>query len=230
MGQAENAVGYAVEQICGLYGVQVTREQSRSITVQSGGRWRPMFFGQWTDELGKRRFGKADFLARPRVALRSVVSAWPGFLLNDAPHARVSVPLWIECKSREGKTNRKTKLDQAEFERWVTKNGDFYLRVQEDIRPLVAWFDAHGVEKCCDDIALATVVTPLDSTQLYLLPCKHCGFARAQHTGPAFACPLHLAQCNTNLIGKVWSPDLRKGVKHGKAAGAGSVGADSIGD
>jgi hypothetical protein len=203
MGQAENPTMYAVEQVCGLYGVQVTREQSRSITVQSGGRWRPMFFGQWTDEFGKRRFGKADFLARPRVLL----------VLAGGGEFHMSVPLWIECKSLEGKTNSKTKLDQAAFEKWVTKNGDYYMRVQQDVRPLVAWFDAHGVEKRCDDIALASVVTPLDSTQLYLLPCKYCGFARAQHTGPAFGCPLHLAQCNTKLIGKVWSPDLRKGVK-----------------
>ena len=93
MGQAENAVGYAVEQICGLYGVQVTREQSRSITVQSGGRWRPMFFGQWTDELGKRRFGKADFLARPRVTYAKGVAD-----VKPTPF-----PLWIECKSLKGK-------------------------------------------------------------------------------------------------------------------------------
>src|SRR5271154_949802 len=115
MGQAENPTMYAVEQGCGLYGVQVTREQSRTFTVESGGRWGPMFFGQWTDEFGKRRFGKADFLARPRI-LAGIDQHRDGF--------RLSVPLWIECKSLTGKTNSKTKLDQAAFEQWVTKNGD----------------------------------------------------------------------------------------------------------
>jgi hypothetical protein len=206
MGQAENPTMYAVEQVCGLYGVQVTREQSRSITVESGGRWRPMFFGQWTDEFGKRRFGKADFLARPRI------------VVDEQMGPRVmSVPLWIECKSLEGDKNRRKNLktmgDQEAFKRWVESNGDFYLHIVEDVRPLIAWFEAHGVVKNCDEVALATVVTPLDSTELYLLPCKHCGYARAQHRGKIFSCPMELAGCSSKLIGKVWSPDLRKGVK-----------------
>ena len=217
MGQAENPTMYAVEQVCGLYGVQVTREQSRTFTVESRGRWRPMFFGQWTDEFGKRRFGKADFLARPRVKIAQigdgVITAFGKVAGITAMSQHVSVPLWIECKSLTGKTNSKTKLDQAAFKAWVTKNGDAYLRVQEDVRPLIAWFDAHGVVKQCDDVALATVVTPLDSTELYLLPCKHCGYARAQHRGKIFSCPMELAGCSSKLIGKVWSPDLRKGVK-----------------
>lgn len=199
---------YAVEQVCGLYGVQVTREQSRTFTVESGGRWRPMFFGQWTDEVGKRRFGKADFLARPRI-LAGIGQHRDGF--------RLSVPLWIECKSLEGDKNRrknlKTMENQAAFKRWVESNGDFYLHIVEDVRPLIAWFEAHGVVKNCDDVALATVVTPPDSTELYLLPCKHCGYPRAQHRGKIFSCPMELAGCSSKLIGKVWSPDLRKGVK-----------------
>jgi hypothetical protein len=206
MGQAENPTMYAVEQVCGLYGVQVTREQSRSITVESGGRWRPMFFGQWTDEFGKRRFGKADFLARPRI------------VVDEQMGPRVmSVPLWIECKSLDGDKNRRKNLktmgDQEAFKRWVESNGDFYLHIVEDVRPLIAWFEAHGVVKNCDEVALATVVTPLDGTELYLLPCKHCGYARAQHRGKIFSCPMELAGCSSKLIGKVWSPDLRKGVK-----------------
>ena len=203
MGQAENPTMYAVEQVCGLYGVQVTREQSRTFTVESGGRWRPMFFGQWTDEFGKRRFGKADFLARPRIRLREPCGDfyWQ------------SVPLWIECKSLTGKTNSKTKLDQAAFKAWVTKNGDAYLRVQEDIRPLIAWFDAHGVVKNCDEVALATVVSPINAALMDQLPCKWCGFLKAQHRGAIFSCPMELAGCSSKLIGKVWSPDLRKGVK-----------------
>ena len=211
MGQAENPVMYAVEQVCGLYGVQVTREQSRAFNVETGGRWRPMFFGQWTDDLGARHFGKADFLARPRIVIDEQMG--PRML---------SVPLWIECKSLAGKTNRKTKFDQAAFEQWVTKNGDYYMRIQEDVRPLIAWFDAHGVEKSprCNDIALATVVSPIDAGLMNQLPCRHCGFSRAEHMGAIVSCPLHLAACNTKLIGKVWSPDLRKGVKARVAAGS----------
>ena len=217
MGQAENPVMYAVEQVCGLYGVQFTREQSRVFKVESGGRWRPMFFGQWTDEYGVRRFGKADFLTRPRIHL-------PPYFGVERPE-RVTVPLWIECKSGDGKTNRKTKADQFAFERWVTKNGDYYMRIQEDIRPLIAWFDEHGVEKNCDDAALETVVKPIDAALLDEIPCKWCGFVRPQHRGKILACPLELAACNPKLIGKVFSPDLRKGVKHGKAVTPGSVGA-----
>jgi hypothetical protein len=199
MAQNENAVMYAVEQVCALYGVQVTREQSRQFNVQgAAGRWRPMFFGTWTDGFGKKHNkGKADFLARPRVRMN-----WIG-------EEFISVPLWIECKSLKGKQTP----DQAAFQQWVERNGDGYLLLREDVRPLIFWFEAHGVTKQCDDAALASVVTPLDATALYLLPCKHCGFARAQHKGKILSCPLELAACNPKLIGKVWSPDLRKGVK-----------------
>src|SRR5271166_5483893 len=193
---------YAVEQVCGLYGVQVTREQSRQFNVQgAAGRWRPMFFGTWVDGFGrKRNKGKADFLARPRIVVDWF--ATPEVL-------RVSFPLWIECKSLKGKQTP----DQAAFQQWVEANGDGYLLLREDVRPLLAWFEAHGVEKNCDDVALASVVTPLDSTELYLLPCKHCGFTRAEHRGKIFSCPLELAGCSTKLLGKVWSPDLRRGAR-----------------
>lgn len=223
MARDENAVMYAVEQVCALYGVQVTREQSRQFNVQgAAGRWRPMFFGTWTDTSGKltRRSGKkitnvwnkgkADFLARPRVRFD-----------NALAQVYISVPLWIECKSLTGKQSP----EQAAFQRWVESNGDTYLLLVEDVRPLITWFDAHGVSKKCDDIAIAQVVTPMDASELYNLPCKHCGFPRDQHTKPAFGCPLHLAQCNTKLIGKVWSPDIRKGaIRNAKSAASGNSG------
>lgn len=226
MAQNENAVMYAVEQVCSLYGVQVTREQSRQFNVQgAAGRWRPMFFGTWTDFSGKltRRVGKritnvwnkgkADFLARPRIdipEIRDGIETALGKVAGITATKRcISVPLWIECKSDKGKQTP----DQAAFQRWVESNGDAYLLLREDVRPLIAWFDEHGVVKQCDDVALASVVTPMDASELYLLPCKHCGFARDQHRGTIFSCPLDLAGCNTKLIGKVWSPDLRKGRK-----------------
>jgi len=205
MAQNENAVMYAVEQVCSLYDVQVTREQSRQFNVQgAAGRWRPMFFGTWTDALGrKRNKGKADFLARPRVRMFPMGNG----VTQIIPYT--PFPLWIECKSLKGKQTP----DQAAFQQWVEANGDGYLLLREDVRPLLAWFEAHGVEKNCDDVALASVVTPLDCTELYLLPCKHCGFTRALHKGPMFCCPLELAGCSSKLIGKVWSPDLRRGAR-----------------
>jgi hypothetical protein len=223
MAQNENAVMYAVEQVCGLYGVQVTREQSRQFNVQgAAGRWRPMFFGTWTDDLGKKHNkGKADFLARPRIVLNSKV---PSCGLNDIWVGKfISVPLWIECKSLKGKQTP----DQFAFQQWVKRNGDDYLLLVEDVRPLITWFDIHGVTKNCDDVALATVVSPMDAASLYQLPCKWCGFLREQHKGKILSCPLELAGCATRLIGKVWSPDLRKGVINGKATARRSAGTDS---
>lgn len=188
---------YAVEQVCGLYGVQVTREQSRHFTVQGvAGRWRPMFFGQWTDAHGKiHRAGKADFLARPRVRVSSDV-----FL---------AVPLWIECKSKDGRLTS----DQVAFKFWVESNGDAYMMLREDVRPLVEWFELRGVTRHCDDADLAPVVAPLDATVLITLPCRWCGLDRKDHKGVAFGCPLHLRMNDTKLIGKVWSPDLKKAVR-----------------
>lgn len=215
--QDESGISYAVVQICGLYGVQYTREQSRVLNVQeAGGRWRPMFFGTWVDDKGEKHHGgKGDFLLRPRIRL----GGWPSW---------IPVPLWVECKSGDARTNRKTKFEQMAFENWVRGNGDYYLRLNDDARPLLSWFDEHGVVKGagCDDAALAAVVSPMDASQLYLLPCKHCKLPRDKHQGAMFACPMSLVGCNPKLIGKVWSPDLRKGVKaNAESDSAGSVGA-----
>jgi len=219
MAQNENAVMYAVEQVCGLYGVQVMREQSMRYNVQkANGTWRPIFIGQWTDNCGQiHRAGKADFLARPRISIApemldcrdGIVTPYGTVAGVTVTKRRVSIPLWIECKSLTGRAS----TEQLFFKKYVEANGDAYLLLREDVRPLIAWFDAHGVEKNCDEVALASVVTPLDSTELYVLPCKYCGFSRALHKGSMFCCPLELAACSTKLIGKVWSPDLRKGAR-----------------
>jgi hypothetical protein len=235
MARDENAVMYAVEQVCNLYQVQVTREQSRQFNVQgAAGRWRPMFFGSWTDATGKlvrrvgkgRRLtnvwnaGKADFLARPRIDMTQFLLAHHR-LDHDLRYR--SVPLWIECKSLTGKQTP----DQAAFQTWVESNGDEYLLLREDVRPLIEWFDKHGVSRSGNDEDLGRIVTPLEASALYDLPCKWCGFHRDQHKKPSLACPLELAACNTKLIGKVWSPDLRKGVNREKTSGTGIIGADS---
>jgi hypothetical protein len=204
MAQAENAVMYAVEQVCSLYGVQVTREQSRQFNVQgAAGRWRPMFFGTWTDttgelthRVGKRitnvwNKGKADFLARPRVGFMQHTA-----ILNYLVH--IAVPLWIECKSLDGKQTP----EQMAFQRWVERNGDAYLLLREDVRPLIAWFDEHGVTKSCSAADLRTVTNPPDASIIDSLPCRWCKKPKVEHIGVAFGC--------AGTSGKVWSPDLRR--------------------
>jgi hypothetical protein len=204
---AGNAVVYAAEQVCALYGVQVTREQSRQFNVQgTAGRWRPMFFGTWTDTsgrlthfTGKRKTptniwnaGKADLLARPRVRIQHSGC--------DGDFTMHSVPLWIECKSGAGTISEA----QVAFKSWVESNGDAYLLLHDDVRPLMDWFDAHGVEKHCDDAALKLVTDPIDAGELYALPCKWCQKLRSEHIGPAFGC--------AGTSGRVWSPDLKAAV------------------
>ena len=198
--EAGNAVVYAAEQVCGLYGVQVTREQSRMFNVQgTAGRWRPMFFGQWTDNFGKiHRAGKADLLARPRIEV--AVAELAGIPARHPMHVYRSAPLWIECKSGAGRMTS----DQIAFKNWVDSNGDYFLLLHDDVRPLITWFDAHGVERRCDSGDLRAVTDHVDSTELYLLPCKHCGALRSEHIGPALGCRLRKGQSAGG-----WRPDLK---------------------
>lgn len=193
-----NAVVYTVEQVCKLYGVQYTREQSRVINVEgTAGRWRPMFVGQWTDDFGKvHSSGKADLLARPRTVVR--ISTGPTAMTLDGEVGKiVSVPLWIECKSGDG---RMTPGQQA-FRRWVEKNGDTYLLIHDDVQPLIDWFISHGVERQSGDEETRNVIEPMDAIALVRLPCRHCKKNRAEHIGVAFGC--------AGATGKVWSPDMK---------------------
>lgn len=213
MGQAENAVMYAVEQVCGLYGVQVTREQSRVLRVRDDRRatWRPMYFGTWVDDKGvKHTGGRADFLARPRIDLTQKLLAHERIDINMRYR---SVPLWIETKAKGAKTNKKTRYDQECFRQWVESNGDYYLTLIEDMRPLLVWFEEHGVTKNASAEELAAVVSPMDASELNMLPCRWCGFEKSRHVGTMFSCPLHLCANDTRLIGKVWSPKLVKRAK-----------------
>lgn len=186
-----NSVVYAAEQVCALYGVQVTREQSRMFNVQGvAGRWRPMFIGQWTDNFGKiHRSGKADLLARPRITLPLTNS-----LLD---RLQVAVPLWIECKSGEGRM----KPDQIAFKNWVESNGETFLLLHDDVRPLIDWFVEHGVERHCEKADLDPITNPVDASLVQALPCKWCKLSRAEHIGVALGCP--------GKTRRVWSPDLR---------------------
>lgn len=200
-----NAVVYTVEQVCGLYGVQYTREQSRVINVEgTAGRWRPMFVGQWTDDFGKvHSSGKADILARPRIALPYMsdidqkLAFANGCLFPVSWHRYVAVPLWIECKSGAGKMTPA----QHAFKNWVETNGDTYLLIHDDIQPLIDWFTAHGVQRRSGEAEARNVLEPMDATALVRLPCRHCKKNRAEHIGVAFGC--------AGATGKVWSPDMK---------------------
>jgi hypothetical protein len=193
MARDENAVVYAAEQVCGLYGVQVTREQSIRINVPMPGDargWRPIFVGQWKDNFGTvHRSGRADLLARPRILISMGV--------GPVHECYQSVPLWIECKSGEGRMS----ADQIEFKNYVESNGDAFLLLHDDVRPLLAWFDEHGVEKRCTAGEMKAVVEPIDATELVRLPCKWCHLPRKEHLGAAFGCPGKSRKC--------WSPDLK---------------------
>lgn len=200
-----NAVVYTVEQVCGLYGVQYTREQSRVINVEgTAGRWRPMFVGQWTDDFGKvHSSGKADILARPRIVIRfhngspSPASCADPAGLLPAGKLLITVPLWIECKSGDGRMT----AGQEAFRYWVEKNGDAFLLIHDDVKPLIDWFDAHGVTRISGEAETRNVLEPMDATALVRLPCRHCKKNRPDHIGPAFGCP--------GTSGKCWSPDMK---------------------
>lgn len=132
---------YAVEQVCGLYRVEILRMQSRVLTVPgAAGRSRPMFFGTWKDMNGVEHFaGMADFLARPRIRFNWGVSALDPVGYNTL----YTVPLWIETKAGKGKIS----ADQEAFRHYVQQNGEFYISVKENFDELIAWFQAHGLRE-----------------------------------------------------------------------------------
>ena len=197
---ASNAVVNACEQVLDLYGVQHTREQSRVVMVEGvAGRTRPMYFGKWIDNFGNVHCsGRADLLARPRI---SVPTSMPGCF------EPMSVPLWIECKSGKGTLSP----DQRAFRAWVTENGDQYMVVHDDVRPLIAWLESHNVRKEPKRIIHAE---PMTTGALDDLPCKHCGGKKlTDHTGTIFACK---SSVKASALGKVWSPKLTTTSSKGK--------------
>lgn len=204
---ASNAVVYAAAKILDLYGVRHTREQSRVILVPgAAGRTRPMFFGKWIDDAGiTHNSGRADILARPRIGMRAIGND----LLQRAEipctvktmewfDLRVSIPLWIECKSGKGRLSP----DQIAFKNWVEANGDGYLLLHDDVSPLTEWLEIHGVKK---EPKKNIHAAPMSEQQVADLPCRHCKEEKRHHTGTIFACVGRLG----TLIGKVYSPDLK---------------------
>lgn len=145
---AANALVNATMQVCSLYGVDYFRMQSRVIQVEgTAGRWRPFYIGTWTDRFGNvHTKGMADLLTRPKITLAFQDNRQheEGNLLLPLPSLRVTVPLWIECKSGTGRLTP----DQKEFKAHVEWNGEHYLEVRDDMRPLMAWFEAHDIRPC----------------------------------------------------------------------------------
>lgn len=152
--QDENAVVYAVNQVCGLYGVNVIREQSRVFSViGKSGRERPMFIGQWTDANGQPHYaGKADLLARPKVLISRLLPAGAVVPYDNEQErqlamgvlaGRTAVPLWIETKAKGNRLS----AEQEAFRHFVTGNLEHHIVVAEDVRPLMEWFDKMGVKR-----------------------------------------------------------------------------------
>jgi hypothetical protein len=147
-----NAVVSACISAADLFRVPCYREQSRVLAVVgAGGRNRPMFMGEWVDEFGVKHYkGKADLLMTPRISLRLLMGL-EGVATIIAPNTRadlppkevtVAVPLWVECKSGEGRLEPEQKL----FREHVLKAGNYYLEVHDSADQLIDWFCSHLVE------------------------------------------------------------------------------------
>jgi hypothetical protein len=154
MGRTENAVMYAVEQVCGLYRVELLRMQSRVFTVPgAAGRSRPMFFGKWKDMKGEEHSsGMADFLARPRIHIGSLLAqmmrANPAIPANGEislglAQQAVTLLVWIETKAGKEKMT----AEQEAFRHYVQQNGEYYISVKENFDELIAWFRDHGLRE-----------------------------------------------------------------------------------
>lgn len=139
-----NSVVSAIEQTCNLYGVDTFRMQSRVVMVEgAAGRIRPMYFGKWRDRFGEiHSSGMADILARPQVPIRFLDS--DDNLNKFGADQKVTVPLWIEGKSGKGRQTPKQRLFQAHVQ-W---NGETYLLIHDDVRPLIEWFESRYIRKC----------------------------------------------------------------------------------
>lgn len=147
--KASNAVTNAILDAAALYRVPAFRMQSRVLPViGKGGRSRPMFFGSWTDDLGVlHHSGMADLLLQPRISISKIITeSIPGLLPavpNHDSHFKITVPLWVECKSGTGKLRE----DQIAFRDYVVKGGAFFLEAHDCADSVIDWFDAFGVTR-----------------------------------------------------------------------------------
>jgi hypothetical protein len=103
-----------------------------------------MFFGQWTDAGEVHRKGMADLLLTPTVNFWPCLISQYGLdfplLLRDM-HLKVTVPLWVECKSGRGKLEP----EQIAFRDHVQKSKNFYLQAHDCADVVIEWFNLFGV-------------------------------------------------------------------------------------
>lgn len=147
-----NAVVGAVIEAAALYDVPRYRMNSRVVTVAgAGGRNRPMFFGEWTDDLGKLQCkGMADVLLTPQIDLLKIFQGGvPIIPMNQRADilrnitTRICVPLWVECKSGSGELSD----EQKAFRSHVIMAGAFYLEIHDSADELLKWFEQMGVRR-----------------------------------------------------------------------------------
>jgi hypothetical protein len=107
-----------------------------------------MFFGQWNDDLGiVHRKGMADLLLTPRIAVWPALQEGnPKWLMpvETAPfdiRLRVTVPLWVECKSGSGELDP----EQIAFRDHVVKSGAYYLEAHDCADVVLEWFEFYWV-------------------------------------------------------------------------------------
>lgn len=146
---ASNAVVSAVETAAAMFGVRCYRMNSRTFkVVGASGRERPMFMGQWKDELGTvYHKGMADLLLTPRITVNpsSSLVHIPMNTPAGSPIKPVSVcvPLWVECKSGSGVLTK----EQKAFRDDVIKAEAFYIEAHDSAEEVIAWFEAMQVRR-----------------------------------------------------------------------------------
>ena len=148
---AANGLMLAAYQCAMMMHVPAFRMQSRVFTVVgAGGRQRPMFMGEWTDELGeKHTSGFSDWLMLPTIRTNLKGELHPKVptpnlnLTIVASTTGICVPLFVECKALSGRLTP----DQKAFKEYVERAGAYYLELRDSADTLMEWFRAHGVEK-----------------------------------------------------------------------------------
>jgi hypothetical protein len=147
---AANAAVSACVSAAALFGVPAYRMQSRVVTVVgAGGGNRPMFIGEWIDDMGVKHYrGMADLLLTPCIDPFTLCGVKGQFFIPmnqraDLPMNRIAVPLWVECKSGSGELEPEQKL----FRDRVVSAGNFYVEAHDSADAVIAWFQQMGVRR-----------------------------------------------------------------------------------
>jgi hypothetical protein len=142
---ASNAVVSSVTQAAALYGVPYYREQSRAFTVKGAkGRERPMFIGEWVDEIGVKHYsGKPDLLLTPKIDVLRLGAFRTLLVISKQVKLMVPVPLWVECKYGSGALGPEQRL----FRDSVLSSGGFYIHAHDSAAAVIEWFENMGVSR-----------------------------------------------------------------------------------